>query len=256
MIEIIRSALLSSAGFADHGFTTRSGGVSVGPYESLNLAFDVGDEPTAVAENLEHLREAIGVGAPLLRVRQVHGNRVARAEELLAGGSGAWTAAPTVESDAISCLGEEAVLAVQVADCAPLLLADPDTGAFAAVHAGWRGVVGGVVRRAVRELTDRGANTRSLRAAIGPCICADCYEVGEEVAGRLPESAEPIRGRPGKYMLDLAYAVEVSLVVEGLTGANIDRTGICTSCDERLFSHRGAGGGPCGRILGFIAHRR
>ena len=252
MLEILRSELLREAGFPDHGFTTREGGVSQGPYAALNLAHDVGDDPAAVAENLTRLKSAIGADAPLLRVRQVHGKRVADAAELIAEGAGSWTDPPSIEADGITGSGLDAVLAVQVADCAPVLLADPKSGAVAAVHAGWRGAAGGVVRNAVKHLAHLGIEPRSLLAAIGPCICQSCYEVGPEVARRFPESCDPIEDRPDKFLLDLPYAVEASLITAGLTGPNIDRLGVCSRCDEKLFSVRGVGGGDCGRTLGFI----
>lgn len=252
MIELRRSELLIRAGFAEHGFTTRAGGSSSGPYESLNLAHDVGDDPGAVTENLSRLEAAFGGGAPLLRVVQVHGNRVVDAADLLADGVGVWTAPPLVEADAIIAAGLDAVLAVQVADCAPVLLADPGSRTVAALHVGWRGAAGGVVRNAVRRLAQGGINPRSLVAAIGPCICHDCYEVGDEVARRFPESSDPIEGKPGKHLLDLGYAVEVSLIAAGLTSANIERLPGCSRCDHELFSVRRAAGGNCGRTLGLI----
>ena len=130
MIDIFRSELLAAAGFEHHGFTARTGGVSTGPYESLNLAYDVGDDDAAVAENLTRLRAALGVDAPLLRVRQVHGNRVARAGELLAAGAGDWAAAPAVEADAITVVcadGRFKITRVQPADGKKV-----DAGAWAA----------------------------------------------------------------------------------------------------------------------------
>lgn len=253
MIEILTSELLADAGFPTHGFTTRQGGVSSGPYSSLNLAHDVGDDPATVADNLMRLRAAIGVDTPLHRVRQIHSNRVVDASELIAAGSGDWTPPPTVEADAIIATGTPALLAVQVADCAAVLVADPQSGAVAAIHAGWRGTDRGVVRTTLRRLTARGVTPRRLVAAIGPCICAACYEVGEEVARRFPESSEPLRGKSGKHLLDLGNAIEVALVVEGLTSSNIERVGACSRCDDRLFSRRGEKGANCGRTLGFIA---
>jgi YfiH family protein len=253
LVESLHSRLLTEVGFPLHGFTTRVGGVSAGPFESLNLAHDVGDDPGAVAENLERLRRRLGVEAPLLRVKQVHGIGVIDGAELLAAGGGGWSEPPLVEGDAIAATGIQAVLAVQVADCAAVLLADPETRAVSAIHAGWRGAARGVVRNAVRDLIGRGAAPLSLRAAIGPCICSRCYEVGEEVAHRFPESAEPIAGLPGKYLLDLGYAIEVSLITAGLTSAHIERIETCSSCDERLFSRRGSGGESCGRTLGFVS---
>jgi len=252
MIEILRSQLLIRAGFPEHGFTTRAGGVSQGPYESLNLAHHVGDDPAAVAENLSRLEAECGVGAPLVRVVQVHGSRVVDAADLLARGGGVWTAPPSVEADAITSAGLDAVLAVQVADCAPVLLADPASRTVAAIHVGWRGAAGGIVRNTVKRLAQVGIAPRSLLAAIGPCICLSCYEVGEEVTRRFPESCDPIADRPGKHRLDLGHAVEVSLIAAGLTSANIERLSGCSRCDEELFSVRRAAGGDCGRTLGFI----
>jgi hypothetical protein len=250
-LETFESRLLYRAGFA-HGFTKRVGGVSEGPFASLNLAFGVGDDDERVRENLRRLEAALGADAPLLRVRQVHGNDVVDAAELLAVGGGEWTAPPVVEADAIVASATAAVLAVQAADCAAVLLADPETRAVAAVHAGWRGAANGLIRNAVRALRDLGAEPGRLLAAIGPCIGPECYEVGDDVARRFPESVDPVQGRPGFHLLDLGYAVEVSLLGAGLTSRNLDRVRACTRCAaEELYSHRGSGG-TCGRGLGLI----
>jgi len=250
-VEFYRSPLLERAGFV-HGFTKRTGGSSEGPFASLNLAHDVGDDPLIVRQNLEALRGCLGFDVPLLRVRQVHGNQVVGAARLLELGCGDWVSPPEVEADAITSSETSAVLAVQTADCAAVLLADPVSRAVAAVHAGWRGAANGVIRNAVRALRDRGVEPGRLHAAIGPCIGVECYEVGDEVARRFPESVEPLKDKPGAYLLDLGYAIEVSLIGAGLTSRNIDRVRACTRCDaEELFSHRGGGGG-CGRGLGFI----
>jgi len=246
-MEPVRSPLLAEAGF-HHGFTTRAGGVSEGPYESLSLAHDVGDDAARVAANLEIARDAVGRGLPLARARQIHGCGVAMADEVLLS---AWTAPPVVEADALISGRIPAVLAVQTADCAAVLLADPETRMVAAVHAGWRGTAGGVIRNTVKRMASMGAAPAGLLAAIGPCICQACYEVGEDVARRLPESADPVRGKPGMFTLDLANAVEVSLIAAGLTTSNIHQLRLCTACDDRFFSHR-ASGGACGRNLGFI----
>jgi hypothetical protein len=159
-----------------------------------------------------------------------------------------------VEADAVFSFGSAAVLAVQTADCAAVLLADPESRAVAAVHAGWRGAASGVIRSAVRALRDHGSEPRRLLAAIGPCIGPECYEVGADVARRFPESTDPVKGEPGKFFLDLGAAVEVSLLAAGLTSSNIDRVRACTRCAaEELYSHRGSGG-TCGRGLGLIIH--
>ena len=250
-VELFRSELLDRAGFA-HGFTKRTGGASQGPFASLNLAHDVGDDPENVRRNLESLRAALGIDLPLLRVNQAHGNAAIDAARLVELGLGDWLAAPAVEADAIVSAGVDAVLAVQTADCAAVLLADPETRAAAAVHVGWRGAANGVLRNAARALRDHGAEPSRLLAAIGPCIGAECYEVQADVARRFPESIDVVDGRPDAFLLDLGNAIEVSLIGAGLSTRNIDRIKVCSRCaEDELFSHRGSGG-TCGRGLGFI----
>jgi polyphenol oxidase len=248
-VDLYRSELLERDGFSVHGFSKTTGGVSRGPYRSLNLAYGVGDDDAKVARNLRILKKTLGVGVPLARVRQVHGIRAVSASDATLGD---WTDDARVEADAIVSKAE-VVVAVQTADCAAVLLADPDTRVVAAVHAGWRGAGAGVVRNAVRAMGALGASPGRIIAVIGPHICMSCYEVGEEVARRLPESSDPIPGRPGKYRLDLANAVEVSLIVSGVASSRIERIPACTSCqNEVLFSYRRSGG-TCGRMMGFIS---
>ena len=158
MVPLLRSQLLESAGFPLHGFTTRAGGVSTGPYATLNLAHNAGDDPAAVVQNLRRLRETLVTDLPLLRVDQVHGSRVADVGELPPNDD-PWIAPPTVEADALVDGAARGVLAVQVADCAPVLLADPASGAVGAVHAGWRGAANGVLRNTVRAMTARSVSS-------------------------------------------------------------------------------------------------
>lgn len=253
MVEMFKSRLLEAAGFPLHGFTQRGGGVSEGELSSLNLSWDREPSAERVVENLRRVRTAIGARDPLARVRQVHGSDVIDAADLLAGGYDGWKQMPEREADAIVVAGTKALAGILTADCAAVLLADPSTRSVAAVHAGWRGAAKGVIKRAVRAISDRGATPSRLVAAIGPAICGRCYEVGEEVERRFPESSEEIANSPGKYLLDLPNAVEVSLIGAGLTTANIERIDVCTACHpELLFSHR-ASGGKCGHQLGFVS---
>jgi YfiH family protein len=253
VVTIYKSKLLEEAGFRVNGFTQRTGGVSSPPYDSLNLAFEVGDEPDHVSANLIRLKEFLQLDVPLFRVKQVHGDKVIDLSECAADWSGSWLEPPMVEADGLIGVGVEGLLAVQTADCAPVLLACPETGAVAAVHAGWRGTAKGVINSAVRAMTDRGATPYRVLAAVGPTICFSCFEVGEEVARCFPESSEPSNLKSGKYQCDLASAVEVSLIAAGLTSGNIDRVDICPRCEsEELYSYRGSGG-ITGRSLGFIA---
>jgi hypothetical protein len=138
-----------------HGFTTREGGLSRGPFRSLNLGAEVGDDPERVVQNWERLEQATGLA--FARVRQVHGCRVVEA------GSGT---GPTEEADAVTTAVPGVAACVSVADCAPVLIADPRSGAVAAIHAGWRGTIARAAAQGVRALVDRhGARPADLRSA-------------------------------------------------------------------------------------------
>ena len=254
MITLLKSQLLTEAGFGAHGFTMRHKGSSEAPFDSLNLAYDVGDKDEHTAANLRALRSSLSVDAPLLRLRQVHGDVVLGHEQIAATADTDWSNVPTTEGDGVILpAGTHVYGAVQTADCAAVLLADPANRHVAVIHAGWRGTHKGVLRNAIRGLTELGAKPIELLAAIGPTICQKCYEVGEDVAKLFPESVDPIKKSPGKFLLDLPYAVEVSLIAGGLTSANIERLGACTRCrPDDFFSHRGTGPAT-GRMLGFIS---
>jgi polyphenol oxidase len=162
--------------------TDRRGGVSAAPYDALNLADHVGDEPRAVAENRERVRAAVGV--PLVTMRQVHGTEVA----VVAGP----TEQPP-EADALVTRAAGLALVVLVADCTPILLWDRTAGVVGAVHAGRRGLAGGVLPAAVDVMRALGARPRRMYAVVGPSVCATHYEVPapmrDEVDTAAPGSA-------------------------------------------------------------------
>jgi hypothetical protein len=242
-----------------HGFSTRAGGVSSGPFQSLNLGLSWGDERARVLENRRRLGAACEAGS-LHLASQVHGVAVARVRR---AGDGDGAARP--EADALVSDLPGAALAVLVADCVPVLLADERTGACAAVHAGWRGVVGGVVPAAVAALAaDYGARASDLRAALGPAIGACCFEVGPEVVaafaaaspGGLPPGvvrAPPDGGRPH---VDLTVALTAQLEALGVPPEAVDAAGACTRCDAegRFYSYR-RDGAHTGQQMGIIARR-
>jgi hypothetical protein len=136
------------------------------------------------------------------------------------------------------------LLVIKTADCLPILLADRKRRAVAAVHAGWRGTRAGIVERAVGIMTDRfGVSSSDLLAAMGPCIGASCYEVGEDVRGEFLESGFPSdlfvpTGRPGKFMFDLPGANALQLRIAGVPPEQIDLVDACTHCDSGLYSYR------------------
>ena len=228
-----------------HGFTTREGGVSAGAFESLNLSATVGDDPAHVRENWRRLREATGLA--FARVRQVHGRRVVEVE---AGTE------PVEEADGVATSAPGVAACVSVADCVPLLLADPRSGAVAAVHAGWRGTIDGAAVAGVKVLVDRyGARPGEILAAIGPGIGPCCFEVSRDLAVRFRDEVGPVTATPRDHgsRVDLWRANEFLLRRAGLRRGQIETLGRCTSCEERtFFSHR-RDRGLTGRHVAFIS---
>jgi YfiH family protein len=211
-------------------FTSRRGGASSAPYDTLNLSSMVGDEQDAVTENIDRVTSAAGFTAgSIALLRQVHGNTVAEADPTTCGVIG--------EGDALIARRPGVTVGVLTADCVPVLMAGPK--GVAAVHAGWRGVIGGVVEAAVTQMGDVTA------AWIGPSIHACCYEVGSEVIEAFQDRDLPV----AKDHVDPARATQVLLRRLG-----IDRvwfSDICTSCDDDYFSYRRDG--LTGRQGAFIA---
>lgn len=250
--EFLTSPLLP----VPHGFATRAGGVSEGPYASLNLGFSVGDERERVVEN--HRRLAAGAGAPLgalCRVSQVHGDRVLETR----GGEGEVDAPRPVEgeADALWTQAPGTWVAVGTADCVPVLLVDPDGRRVAAVHSGWRGTDADISARAVEALVAKGARPERLLAAVGPCIQRCCYEVSDELAQRFTARFGPevVGAEGGRVRLDLTRAVRTTLLRAGLKPAHVDVLPACTACEPaRFFSHR-RDAGRTGRHLNFVVHR-
>lgn len=228
-----------------HGFTTREGGSSKGAFDSLNLSSTVGDEPALVRENWDRLRAATGLS--FARVRQVHGCRVVEARD---------GTDPGEEADAVTTSVPGVAACVSVADCVPVLLADPRSGAVAAIHAGWRGTVGGAAAAGVRALTERyGAIPGDLLAAIGPGIGPCCFEVSRDLAVRFRDELGPVTAtaRDHGSRVDLWRANEVVLRRAGVAGRRIETLGRCTSCEEStFFSHR-RDRGVTGRQVAFIS---
>ncbi len=243
------------AGFV-HGFTTRGGGVSAPPYDTLNLGGKWGDDPAHVTENRRRLAQAVG-GAPLV-ARQVHGTVIRRVRRDDSPAEVARHEADGLCSDVPGVL-----LGVFVADCVPVLLADPRTGCCAAVHAGWRGTVAGILPEAVRRLAaEFGARPGDLRVALGPAIGPCCFEVGLEVAqaftAAIPDAAargivQPSRrGLADKAQVDLHAANRLLLAGAGVDPDAVGAIAGCTRCDrERFFSFR-RDGASTGQQMGVI----
>jgi polyphenol oxidase len=237
--DVLRSTLLERAGVV-HGFNLRTGGVSEGAFASLNLGRSVGDEPERVAENLRRFARATGYSSSsLFETSQVHG---AGAHVVSVGDDPAATR--KLEADALVAGAGGVAVGVRVADCVPLLVFAADSGAVAAVHAGWRGTVRGVVEAGVSALLRiSGDAPQRLSAVLFPHIGGCCFEVGEDVAQQLaalhPEPASVVDRTRGKPHVDLAAIVCEKLRALGLQDAQVERVPGCTRCEpERFFSFR------------------
>ncbi len=220
---------------AGAAFTTRHGGVSSGPWTSLNLGRLTDDDPVAVEENRKRLAHA--VGAPLAMIRQVHGTDV----RVLA--APADTAEPLAEADGQATASPGVAPIVLVADCLPIAVAG--SGAAAILHAGWRGLAGGIVERGVRAVRELGAGG-PLEAVIGPGAGRCCYEVGEEVHDQFASYGADARNGGA---LDLKAVARLQLQRAGVE--RVTDVGICTICDRDFFSHR-RDQGVTGRQAGVV----
>lgn len=219
--------------------TTRAGGRSAPPYDSFNLAGHVGDDPAAVSANRARLADLLG-GPRLVFLDQVHGAGVVVVEDAPVGDSATADAAVTRSPDL--------ALVVLVADCVPVLLADPVAGVVGAVHAGRSGAAAGVLPAALAAMVGLGAEVARIDALLGPAVCAGCYEVPaalrDEVAAALPGSAAT--SRRGTPALDLQAGLARQLAEAGVSTVAVDRT--CTAEDRRYFSYRRDG--RTGRFAG------
>ncbi len=227
-------------------FTGREGGVSTGPFASLNLGLTTDDDRAAVAENRRRLCAAVGADpARTAQNHQVHGKAV-RVAEPLPGGYLA-PAGDLPQADALITQEPDLALVALSADCVPIVIAALDGSAVAVVHAGWKGLVGGVV-----EATLAALGAGAYAAAVGPCAGPRAYEVGEDVAGPLRERF----GAGAAYggTADLAACAGVALLHAGVAPDQIDIAGLCTISDaDAFFSYR-RDGATTGR-QGVIAYR-
>ena len=249
-----QSKLLNSVSGLKHGFSLRSGGVSQGAYDSLNLGFNTEDDAAAVQENLMRFRSYTGLTNEIFEVQQVHGTAIVNYDN---------QANRSIEADAIISVSNEVPVGVRTADCVPLLIVhcDPNSkgraNMVAAVHAGWRGTVHGIAKKALNQLVSMGAHLPFIKIAIGPCIGFDNFEVGSEVIEAAQESLQssdlPYCEKPnGKYLLDLRALIVLQLLSVGIAESSIDLVGGCTYSEpEKYFSYR-RDHGKSGRHLSFV----
>ena len=221
--------------------TTRVGGVSPAPYDSMNFGLRSGDSEENVLRNRALLRAALPAEPAWLH--QVHGSQVVDAAAV----------APDEQADAAVAHAPGTVCAVMAADCMPVLLCDRKGQSVGAAHAGWRGLAGGVVEAAVGAL---GCAPAQVLAYLGPCIGPANFEVGEDVRAAFMASDaaaarafQPYPGRPGKWLCDLYALARLRLHALGVNA--VYGGGFCTVNDPRFFSHR-RDKGASGRMAGLI----
>jgi YfiH family protein len=237
-----------------HGFFTRRGGVSEGPFASLNCSLSGRDDRDAVMENRARVAASLGATLPsLVGLFQVHGADVVTVDTPWETGAGPHADAMVTDRPGI-------VLGIVTADCAPVLFADAAAGVIGAAHAGWRGAVAGILDATLAAMTRLGADRTRIVAAIGPCIAQPSYEVAADlraaVLDRDPADARFFAGgvRPGRWQFDLPGYCAARL--RGAGAGTVAALPADTVADPaRFFSHRRrtlAGGGPIGHQISAI----
>lgn len=226
-----------------HGFTTRAGGVSTGPYASLNLGSNRGDDPAAVRENYRRVCAWLGVGIDGAAVtNQVHG----RAVRIVTDADRHVCQSKTpYEADGIVTATPGLPILCFTADCVPVLLCDPEAKVVGAIHCGWRSSTADILGEALRQMAALGARAEAVRVAIGPAIGACCFETDRDVPDAIErylggDTEGLIRRRDdGKFLVDLRGANARRLRQLGVREENIDISDECTYCrHDKYWSHR------------------
>ena len=253
-----QSPLLAQA-HVPHAFSTRIGGASPPPLDTLNLAqptavgsVEPSDDPERIRANYELLLAAVGCDRRVLAsVDQVHGRTVVHVDATKANEHAA--------ADAMVTTDRRVVLSVRTADCVPVLIATRGGEVVAAAHAGWRGIVAGVVSATVTAMcSEHGADPADLIAAVGPCIGPAHYEVGAEAVDAFEHAglSLAIISKPtGGRHIDLAAAAAAQLAAAGIAGPAVDRSDCCTFRDAGLFYSHRRDAGVTGRMAAVIGVR-
>ncbi len=232
-MHILRADTLVLPGIA-HGFFGRTGGVSTGIFASLNCGPGSGDDRAAVIENRRRVSDALG--AQLINVHQIHSGTAVTVSE-------PWPLGDGPKADAMVTKTPGIALGILTADCAPVLFVDPEAHVIGAAHAGWKGAFGGVLEATLTAMEGLGGARARIRAAIGPCISQENYEVGPEFRARFVE-ADPANAqyfiaseRTGHFRFALEAYVAGRLAAAGLS--QIERLGACTyALSGEFFSFR------------------
>lgn len=255
--------LLERTGLVRHGFSTRLGGASQGKFATMNFTFTRGDNPEHVRENYRRMACALGVDMDRMVLSyQTHTTNVRTVTEKDCG-KGITRERDYQDVDGLITNIPGITLVTFYADCVPLYFLDPVCHAIGLSHSGWRGTVKRMGAVTVKRMEEEyGTRPEDIIACIGPSICRDCYEVGEEVAAEFKQAfCEKyhkellIPKENGKYLLDLWRANEIVLLEAGIRPEHIQVTDICTHCNpEYLFSHRTLGN-ERGNLAAFLCLR-
>jgi len=244
--------LLRSRLFEQHNiiglFTQRPSGVSPPPFDSFNFGSGLGDSECNIEQNLKILEEIGGLPNLPHQVKQVHGTN-----SCLFVGPG--RIHPN-EADILISDQPGTTLGVRTADCLPVLLADPEAGIIAAVHAGWRGTAASVVYRGVEEMIKQGGRVENMIASLGPCIGPCCFKVGEETADQLSnccKGAETCIQRSSELHADIRAINRIQLLQCGLNESHIESFNTCTACHPTHYYSYRRDGDKSGRHLGVVA---
>jgi len=244
---LLRPRLFSSFYHVIAGFSTRHGGVSTPPYDTLNLGIHVGDDGTCVEENRRRFCAALDTDpAWMATARQVHGGTVRTVEgpQHVPFCDGMVTDTPGI------------LLAVTVADCAAILLVDPEAKVAGACHSGWRGTVAEIAVNTAEAMTELGAHAEHIHAYISPCISVEAFEVGPEVAAQFDDAFVEHRDEWEKPHVDLKACLRAQLEGADIPGDQIEVSPHCTMQEtDDFFSYRASGGGPTGMMFGAIRLR-
>ncbi len=249
---------LEETGLVANGFSTRMGGASTGIYATMNFSYSREDDPAHVLENYTRMASALGVDRDRMVVSyQTHTTNVRLVTKEDAG-KGVIRERDYQDVDGLICDIPGITLVTFYADCVPLYFADPKNRAVGLSHSGWRGTVNRMGEKTLQAMKEAfGTRPEDVIACVGPSICKDCYEVGEEVVEKFRQSFSPeswdalfqANGTPGKYQLDLWKANEIVLKEAGVPLSQITVTNLCTLCNHQyLFSHR-----KCGERRGNLA---
>jgi YfiH family protein len=255
-LEYLEAEEFSALGFVVHAFCTRRGGVSEGPFSSLNAGFLAGDREGDVRRNLAIVGEAFAIPPDrLVLMGQVHGERVC----VINGDEPPPECIP--ECDGLITARPGVALAIRTADCVPLLFVDPIRRVIGVAHAGWRGTALGIASRVIGAFVEQfSSRVSDILIAIGPAIGPCCYQVDAPVHAAFSSRSDAgIFLRPcredGRWMLDLAFANRLQIGRKGVSEGNIFSAGLCTACRQELFFSHRASRGNTGRQINFLMLR-